>query len=145
MASPGRLSLATSGGAARVHGRDSLETRARARWGPYGDRKGSGRSGECCEPERGHGTDTEALEGGGPRQDGSATALPHTGEESRAIEGREGEIRGRRRLVTSREDSRTLDGGRGMTRAQVDGSGAAATRKKSGERGQREPEGEGVN
>jgi hypothetical protein len=42
----------------------------------------------CGEHEGGHDTGTEALEGGGPRRDGSVAALPHSGEQSRTIEGK---------------------------------------------------------
>jgi hypothetical protein len=48
-------------------------------------------------------------------------------------------------LVTSREGSETLDGGRGTTRARVDYGGAVAARRRNDERRQREPEGERVN
>jgi hypothetical protein len=36
-----------------------------------------------------------------------------------------------------------LNGGKGMTRSRVDGSGATAARRKTGERGRKEIEGEG--
>jgi hypothetical protein len=92
--------------------------------------KASGRAqggqGECGEHERGHGTDAEAPEGSSPRRGGSAAARPHSSEQSRTNESGEGKNRGWGRLVTSRGGSETLDGGRGMMRARVDGGGAVA-------------------
>jgi hypothetical protein len=113
--------------------------------GPRATGRAQGGQGECGEPERGHNTGAEAPKGGGPWRDGSAAALPHFGEESRATKGGEGEIRGRGRLVTSREDSGSLNGSSGTTKARVDGDVVVVAQKKSGERGQREPKGDGAN
>lgn len=63
-------------------------------------------------------------------------AEPRAGD--RKIEGGEG-------WLPRGKSSRPLDDGRGTERALVDGGDAAAARKKSGECGQREPEGEEVN
>jgi hypothetical protein len=63
----------------------------------------------CGEHGGGHDIGAEALEGGGPRRGGSAAALPYSSEQSRTTESREGEIRKRGRLVTSREDSKILE------------------------------------
>lgn len=66
-------------------------------------------SGHCSEHNHGHDTGAETLEGGDPRRGGSAAAQLNSGEQSRTPKGREGEIRGRARLVTSREGSRTFE------------------------------------
>jgi hypothetical protein len=50
-----------------------------------------------------------ASEGSRPQWDGSAAAPPHSGEQLRTMKDREGEINGRERLVTLREDSKTLE------------------------------------
>jgi hypothetical protein len=63
----------------------------------------------CGEYDHGHSTGTRALEGGGPRRGGLAAAQLYSGEQSRTNKGRQGENRGRVRLVTSREGSGTLE------------------------------------
>jgi hypothetical protein len=68
-----------------------------------------GRSGECDKHGGGHGTYVEAPEGGNLRRDGSASSLSHFDEQLCTTEGRGGEINERERLVTSREDSETLE------------------------------------
>jgi hypothetical protein len=57
----------------------------------------------------GNGDNTEAPEGSCPWWDGSATVQPCSDEQLRTPEGRKGEIGGKGRLVTSREDSGTLE------------------------------------
>jgi hypothetical protein len=73
------------------------------------------------------------------------TALPHSSEESHATESGEGEIRGRGGWLPRGESLRPLNGERGTTGTRVDSGGAAAAWRRIGERGQRKPEGEGVN
>jgi hypothetical protein len=89
------------------------ELRRRRGRGHAGGSKAMGRAqggrGDCSEHERGYGTDAEAPEGSHPRCDGSATVQLHSGEQLRTTECKEGEINGRRRLVTSREDFGTLE------------------------------------
>jgi hypothetical protein len=80
----------------------------------------------CGKHGGGHDISAEALEGGGPRRGGSAAALPHSSEQSRTTESREGEIREQGRLVTSREDSRILE------RWQRHGKGSGRRRQRCG-------------
>jgi hypothetical protein len=79
--------------------------------GPRASERAQGGRGECGDHGGGHdiGVEVEAPEGGGPWRGGSTAALPHSNEQSRTIESREGGIRGRRRLVTSREGFGTLE------------------------------------
>jgi hypothetical protein len=51
----------------------------------------------------------EAPEGSYPQWDGSVAVQHYSGEQLRTPEGRKGEIRGRGRLVTLREDFGTLE------------------------------------
>jgi hypothetical protein len=71
-----------------------------------------------------------ALEGGGSRRGGLASAQPYSGEQSHTTEGRQGENRRGARLVTSREDSRTIERRPRHDGSRVDGGGAAAVRRK---------------
>jgi hypothetical protein len=66
-------------------------------------------SGRHSERVRGHDTSAEAPEGGGPWQDGLVVGQLNFGERLRTHNGRKGEIRGRGRLVTSREGSGTFE------------------------------------
>jgi hypothetical protein len=101
--------------------------------------------GECGDHDRGHNNYTEALEGGGPRQGGLAAAQVYSGEQSRTTEGRQGENRGGVGWLPREKALGPLNGYRGTTRSWVDGGGAAAMWRKTGERGWRETEGEGAN
>jgi hypothetical protein len=56
-----------------------------------------------------------------------------------------GEIEGSGGWLPRGKSSGPLNGDRGTVRARVSGGGVAAARKKFGEHGQREPEGEKVN
>jgi hypothetical protein len=71
--------------------------------GPRVTERAQGGQGECVKHERGHVTDVEEPEGGGPRRSGLVAALPHSSEKSRRTKSWGGENRGRGRLVTSRE------------------------------------------
>jgi hypothetical protein len=66
-------------------------------------------SGQRGERGSGHDIGAEAPEGGGPRRDGSAATQLNFGEQSRTLKDREGEISGRGRLATSRENSGSLE------------------------------------
>jgi hypothetical protein len=94
-----------------------LAPTAEARWrqgrgragGPRTPGRAQGGWGKCGEHGGRHDTAAGAPEGGGPRRDGSTAALPHSGAQLETTEDREGEINGRGRLVTSREDSGFLE------------------------------------
>jgi hypothetical protein len=101
--------------------------------------------GECGDRDRGHNNYTGALEGGGPRQGGLAAAQVYSGEQSRTTKGRQGENRGGVGWLPREKALGPLNGYRGTTRSRVDGGGAAAVWRKTGERGWRETEGEGAN
>jgi hypothetical protein len=105
--------------------------------GPKAPGRAQGGQGECGKHERGHGVGAEAPEVSSPRRGGSAAAQPHSFEQSRATDRVEGKNRGWGGWLPRGEALRPLNGGRGKTRAQVDGNGAAATRRRDGERGQR--------
>jgi hypothetical protein len=98
---------------AEVHRRRGRE-RAGARWDTE---MGSRNSGECDELGQGHSTGTKALEGGGSQRGGSAVAQHYSGEQSFKTEGKQGKNRGGSGLLTSTEDSGTLE------RWQVHGKG----------------------
>jgi hypothetical protein len=106
--------------------------------GPRATERAQGGQGECGKHERGHRTNAEAQEGGGPQRGSSMVVLAHSSEKLRAIESGGG-------WLPQGKSPGPLDGGRGTTRARVDDGDVAATRKKSGEHGLREPEGEEVN
>jgi hypothetical protein len=98
---PGQLSLAPSGGVAYVRGEGSPETRARAHWGSQSDRKGLGRSGASAANMNAGITPTQ----GHPRVavHDEAAMLPHSGEELRTTEIREGKKTGKRGWLSQGE------------------------------------------
>jgi hypothetical protein len=73
--------------------------------------RGSGALGRASVGSGGGGYNTgaKALEGGSPWRGGSAAAQLNSGERLRTHKGRKWEIRGKGRLVTSREDSGTFE------------------------------------
>jgi hypothetical protein len=87
VASLGRVSLATSGGAARLRDEAPLEARARARRGPWALGRAQVGSGW-------HDIDAQAPEGNGSLQSGPTAVLAYSGERLREQQGREREIRG---------------------------------------------------
>lgn len=61
-------------------------------WGPRATGKAQEGRVKCDEHRGGGSIDVGALHDGGPRQDGSAAVLPHSGEESHARESRKGKL-----------------------------------------------------
>jgi hypothetical protein len=113
----GPNSLPANVGAARAHGGDPPWTTARARWGPRVPERAQGGSRQRGEHGCGLGNNAKAPKGSCPRRDGLAAAEPCSDEQLRTHEGSKGEIRGTGRLVTSREDSGTLERWQGHDKA----------------------------
>jgi hypothetical protein len=140
----GQSSLAAISGAVRAHGGGPPETRARARWGPGALGGAQGGSGEHDKHACGHDNNAEALEGSRPQRGGLAMAELYSGKQSRTTEGREGKLWAGGGWLPREKTLGPLNGDRGTTRARVDGDKAPATRRRTSERGQREPEWERV-
>jgi hypothetical protein len=98
-----------SGGAARVHDGGPLEARARAGWDPLGHREGLREFRGARRTRLGAWHRHKGAGGGGSWREGSAVAQHYSGEQSHMTEGKQGENRGRSGLLTSREDSGTLE------------------------------------
>jgi hypothetical protein len=85
-------------------------------------------SGQHGEHNRGDDIGAKAQEGGSPWRGGSAAAQLNSGERLCTHKGRKGEIRGRGRLVTSREGSGTFEWQRDAVRPRINGGGTLAAR-----------------
>jgi hypothetical protein len=78
-----------------------------------------------------------ALEGGGPRRDGSAAAPTDSDEKLSTTGSKGGKRRGQGRFLTSRRTQGPLGGGEGATTTRVNGGGTGTAWRTAGERGQR--------
>jgi hypothetical protein len=83
--------------------------RAERAGGPMAPGRAQGGSGKCGEHGHGYGDNAEAPKGSCPQRDGSTGAQPCSGEQLHTPEGKKGQIGGRGRLITSIDDSGTLE------------------------------------